>query len=365
MKILLIITGMGVGGAERQVCDLADAFAKKGHKVKIVGLDNTQQIKPFNEQITLEMLNMEKSPVGFFKAYWRLVSIIKEFQPDVVHSHMFHANIMARLLRLTISIPKLICTAHSNNEGGKLRMALYRYTNFLSDQNTNVSQSAVEAFIEKQAVKKGQMFAMPNGIDTDKFHKNLEARNKLRNELAINDDEYAFLAVGRLNEAKDYPNLLKAFQLVSQQKENAKLFIVGQGKLKDELETLSNTLGLTQKVNFLGLRKDISDLMNIADTYVLSSHYEGLAIVVGEAMSSEKVVIATNCGGPKEILGNSGYLIPKQNYHILAETMLKTMDLLNEEKEKLGKQAREYIVKNYSLDAVSDKWLEIYKGNHA
>ncbi|MGL5947829.1 MAG: glycosyltransferase [Aeromonas sp.] len=118
MKILLIITGLGMGGAERQVCDLADQFAAKGHEVLLISMTGETVNRPLSAKIEVVELRMAKTPLGFIKAYSKTRNLIKKFKPDVVHSHMVHANLFSRLLRLTTRFKKLICTAHSSNEGG-------------------------------------------------------------------------------------------------------------------------------------------------------------------------------------------------------------------------------------------------------
>lgn len=363
MKILFLITGLGVGGAERQVCDLADKLAQKGHSIKIVSLASKVEmgVLPKEPSIDVQYLNMDKNPLSFLYIYLKLRGLIRAFQPDIVHSHMFHANIMARMLRLFVPFPKLICTAHNTNEGGQLRMLMYRLTNHLAELNTNVSQEAVDAFVSKKAIKKNQMVAISNGIDTINFNRNEKFKLELRDELDIDTLSYVFLAVGRLNEQKDYPNLLNAFSIVKQQKNHVLLLIAGIGELESELKELSSKLGLTDSVKFLGLRRDIPKLMNIADTYVMSSHFEGLPLVLGEAMACENVIVATDCGGTREIIDKNGFLVPIRNSQALAEKMLETMDLSQEQREVLGKNAREHIIKNYSLDAIIEKWLEIYR----
>lgn len=363
MRILYIITGLGMGGAERQVCDLADELSNLGNDVRLVALNSKEEAKTFPKAspVQIDFLEMTKNPIGLIKAIFALKKIIHTFQPDIVHCHMFHANIVGRLTRLFVKFPKLVCTAHNTNEGGNSRMLAYRYSNWLSDLNTNVSEEAVEAFVKRQAVKIGQMIAMPNGIDTERFKKNEVCRDKLRQELVLNNS-FIFLAVGRLEEQKDYPNLLNAFKLVNQDNTATKLVIVGTGVLESELKQLAQDLGISDNVIFLGLRKDIPEIMNIADTYVLSSKYEGLPLVLGEAMATENLVVATDCGGTKEMIGESGFLVEPQNHIALSVAMKKSMVLPAKEEDQMGKKAREHIVLNYSLSEVAKKWISLYKG---
>lgn len=102
-KITLIITGLGMGGAERQVCDLADQFSAKGHEVLLIAMTGEALNRPQSTKIEVVELGMAKTPIGFIKAYWKTRRLIKQFKPDVVHSHMVHANLFARLLRCIYS----------------------------------------------------------------------------------------------------------------------------------------------------------------------------------------------------------------------------------------------------------------------
>ncbi|WP_305369643.1 glycosyltransferase [Photobacterium leiognathi] len=119
VRIVLIITGLGMGGAERQICDLSDELHELNNDIIIISLTGKTIVKPNHSSIKIIELNMQKSLIGLFKALWKCRSILKEYNPDVIHSHMIHGNIFARLLRLFTKMPMLVCTAHSTNEGGK------------------------------------------------------------------------------------------------------------------------------------------------------------------------------------------------------------------------------------------------------
>lgn len=95
MKICLVTTGLGVGGAEKQVCDLADVYEQKENEVIIISLTGSSQIKPISNNIRIYSFNMQKNFFSLFTTYVKVRSIIKRFSPDVVHSHMLHANIFA------------------------------------------------------------------------------------------------------------------------------------------------------------------------------------------------------------------------------------------------------------------------------
>lgn len=361
MKVLYLVTGLGVGGAEKVVVGLADAMKLKGYDVLLVSLTGESKILPKNSAIEVVNLSM-RSSLDFLKALKKLGKIIENFNPDIIHSHMYHANVLARIAHLFHKRPKLICTAHSANEGGIIRSLIYRSTNFLSDVFTNVSQEAVDAFIAKKIVKKGQMISVPNGINLNDFYKDLSSRAKYRNDLQINDDEFVFLAIGRLDQSKDYPNLLNAFASLTKTNLKVRLLIVGDGILKDSLLELTKELKLSDKVTFLGLRSDINSLLNSTDAFVLSSAWEGFSLVVLEAMLCEVCVVATDSGGPNEVLGGLGVLVPIKDSEALMKGMLKISMMSSEERKEMGKLLCERAHELFSIDAIIDRWIEIYFG---
>lgn len=334
-----------------------------GHDVSIISLIHEPVISPTSASVNIFSLNMKKTPFGLVRALVHARTIAQKIQPDVVHSHMIHANLFARLLRIIAPIKRLICTAHSTNEGGSLRMLGYRVTDFLSDLNTNVSKEAVDCFIQKKASNSKKMIPMLNGINTRKFIFNNHGREKIRAELNIKNECFLFLSVGRLSEEKDYPNLLNAYSLVVSEYPNALLAIVGKGELEDKLISLAEKLQIRDKVFFLGLRRDIPDLMSAGDCFVLPSKYEGFGLVVAEAMLCECLVVATNCGGVAEVLAGNGFLVEPCNSLALAESMLKAINLSKESKNECVKNAKNHILSFCSLDAIAIEWIEIYQGN--
>ena len=360
-KIVFIITGLGMGGAERQVCDLADQFSQKGHQVLLIAMTGEIINRPTSDKVKVVTLNMVKSFWGFIRTYRQVSKLIKQFKPDVVHSNMVHANIFSRLLRLTVPFPKLICTAHNTNEGSRIRMLAYRLTDRLCDISTNVSQEAVDAFVAHGAVRPGRMLAMYNGIDTEKFIFDTNSRIRLRNELNIDENVSLLLAVGRLNHQKDYPNLLTAFQKLIAEGSLAQLAIIGCGEEQAKLTVIVAEFGLNDRVHFLGLRRDVEKWMSAADVFVLSSAWEGFGLVVAEAMACERIVVATDCGGVREVVGDCGILVPPKNSGALAKGLEYGLRVSQESAKEQGQLARERIITCYSLSAQAERWLELYQ----
>lgn len=363
MNILYLITGLGGGGAEKIVADLADEMSLDGHQVKIAYLKGNMLVRPKNEKIEIIYLGLENL-FSIFYAFLKFRRLIFDFRPDVVHAHMVHANIFARISRIFFTFPRLICSAHSNNEGGHLRMLAYKYTHHLADLTTNVSFNASNNFEKKKAVPKGGINTVYNGIDLNKFKKK-HNNVSLKKELGIDQNIPVFLSVGRFNDVKDFPNLLTAFSILKNNpifnEKQPILLIAGDGELREKIESMIKSLNLNSDVKLLGRRNDIPDLLNISDFFVLSSKYEGLPTVIIEAMACEIYVIATDCGGSAEIMGGTGKLIPVQNSVALANAFDHVLKLDQSQILNNNKMARIRVEEMFSLKKSVSEWLKLYE----
>jgi glycosyltransferase involved in cell wall biosynthesis len=300
------------------------------------------------------------------RPFLRLARLIRVWRPEIVHSHMVHANILARIVRPLVRVPVLVCTAHTIDErgrkgSGRLREFLYRLTDPFCDLTTQVSQAGLERYIQVGAVPRHKIRYIPNGVDTERFKPNLKDRLKVRKELGV--DGFAWLAVGRFDPPKDYPNMLQAFARVVRERSHTTLLIAGDGPLRKAMESMALDLGISGYVRFLGIRRDVSQLMNAADAYVMSSSWEGMPMVLLEASATGLPIVATDVGGNREVVldGITGFLVPPRNPEALAEAMLRMMDLPEEKRREMGKAAHKHIEENFSLDRVVDMWEALYK----
>lgn len=357
MKILYVITGLGLGGAEKIVCDLADQMLKAGHEVKIAYLTGDKVITP--KSLNIEIIYLGLSGINsFVSASLKYRQLLRKFCPDVVHAHMVHANIFTRLNRIGAKVPRLISSAHSNNEGGRNRMLAYRVTHHLADYTTNVSNNACENFRRLKAIPNNDIHVVYNGVDINKFSYH-------SNKIPKIDNKKTFIAVGRFHEAKDYPNLIRAYSLLLKDENSLQVIlkIIGQTdeSIYPNVSKLIESENLNNKVVIMGKRDDIPTLLSQADFLVLSSKYEGLPTVVIEAMASGTFVIGTDCGGTAEIMGDTGILVPTQDSQALAQAMHQALNLTNEQIEVNNKRARKRIEELFSLEKSVEKWLEIYE----
>jgi len=317
-------------------------------------------------KIPVKCLNFEEG-LNKYKFIILLGQKIKAFHPDLVHTHMYHANIAARITRLFYKMPVLINTIHNIDESGhwlkqRIRLLIYRLTNSLCDLVTQVSKAGVKKYLSTKAVSADRLLYVPNGIQFSNHSISAGEKSQLKANLSIND-HFVFLAIGSLTKQKDYPNLLHAFKMASKGSKEIVLLIAGGGPLERELKSLVSFYNIEDKVIFLGIRDDVPSLLQIADVFVMSSAWEGMPIVLLEAAAARLPIVTTDVGGNNEVVinGENGYLVPPRNAQALAEAMLKMYRLNDPERCKFGEFGFNFVKKNYSLEAITNKWESIYE----
>ena len=363
-RIMFIVNCLDIGGAEVQVMRLAQGMIKRGWQVSVVSLIPLGPLAPPLKASGAEVFTLSMRPgVPNPTAIVRLRRIIRRVRPDVVHSHIIHANILTRITRLFARIPVLVCTAHNLVETGRVLESCYRFTDRLGDLLTNVSQAAVDRYIEIGAAPKDRIRFMPNGLDLAAFPCDPVERMRLRKQLAC-DDRFVWLAVGRFRVQKDYPNMLRAFAAASaDQPDRSVLLIAGSGPTEAEARQLAESLKLNDRARFLGIRSDVPALMNMADGFLLSSAWEGMPLVLQEAAASKLPIVATDVGGNREVAldGRSAFLVPPRDSSALAGAMRRMMDLPAAQRSKMARAGFDHVVSHYDIDGVLDRWESIYQ----
>ena len=337
MRLVLLTTNLAMGGAEKQVAELAARVATQGWSVHVVSL-----VKPTAFVKELENACVNVHSPGLLK----IPSLIRALQPDVLHAHMFHANVLARILRLALPIPVVINTLHSLAESSRKsdviwrRDFAYRVTAFLPDMTVAVSQAAAERHIQAGCVDRNRVQVIPNGIDTAVFRPAESGAPR----------EFTWLSVGRLHWKKDYPTLLKAFAELPR----GRLLIAGAGPEEAELRGMAPA-----RAEFLGQRSDTPELMRSADAFVLSSVIEGLPVVLLEAAASGLPAVATDAGGVRET--EPAFLAPTKDPAALARAMAALMEMPEAKRLELGREARARAVANWDWSVIVERWLKLYR----
>ena len=364
MRVMFLSTSMGMGGADKQLLSAAQLMHAQGHAVCIVSLTELgpMGLEARSQGIRTESLDMRRGvpdPRGLI----RLIRLVRAWKPDVLHSHMVHANLMARAVRLFARVPVIVSTIHNIYEGGPLWMAAYRVSNGLVDHMTIISEAAADRFVKEGIVPRDLLTCVPNGVDTERFRQVAPGtREALRSSIGV-DDRFVWLAVGRFEIAKDYPNMLHAFAQVCQRDSNAVLLLVGHGSLQQETESLAQSLGLGDRIRFLGVRSDVPEVMAAADGYVMSSAWEGMPIALLEAGAAGLPIVATRVGGNHEVVrdGESGFLVPPRDAAALGQAMLRLMEQAPERRRDMGERGREHVRVHYGLGRVVERWQDLYR----
>jgi len=360
-RVTYVLTHLAYGGAETQVVELCRHVQRLGWQPSIVSL-----MAPSGLTERLEELGVPFSDLAIPRGrlHPRLVTglrrEIRRLQPTVLHSHTLPANFAARAVRPLVSVPVMVTSAHNIWEGGFLRMLFYRMTDRLTDLTTNCSEAAVQRYVDIKAAPADRIRYMPNGIDIDRFAPDPERRRALRGELSLGS-AFTFLAVGRMTEQKDWPNLLDA--AVDALRPEDRLLVVGDGELHDDVAAGISHRGLDDRVKMLGVRTDIPDLMRAADAYVMSSAWEGLPIVLLEASAAGLPMIATRVGGNDQIVrpGRSGWLVPPRSSEALAQAMIAARSLPEQARAMMGVDARAHVARSYSMAAIAREWVALYE----
>jgi len=346
--IAIVVSGLERGGAETQAADLARSLARRGWEVAVFAF------RPGALEADLRAAGV---PVHVLGPASLLVHLAR-LKPAIVHAHLFHANLAARLARLLCPIPVVISTVHSMAESSRRsgavgrRDLLYRLTDSLADATVFVSSASAARHIAAGAVSKRRARVIPNGIDTARFRPDPSLRAEARAALGL-AGRFAWLAAGRLMWKKNYPLLLQA---MAGQPE-ATLFIAGEGPDGDRLRRLA-----LPNVRFLGARQDLPALMNACDGFVLSSAVEGLPMVLLEAAASGLPQVSTAAGGVPEVVihGRTGLVVPLGDAAALAAAMARLEAMPPEERASMARAAREHAISHFDLASVTSAWENLY-----
>ena len=368
-KLMLVVTTLSLGGgAEAQVIDMALGFKHRGWDVEIVSLlDPEPPVPDFSGTgVRVHSLGMRRG-VADPCAVLRLRSIVRQSRPDVVHSHMTHANLLTRVARVFAKMPALICTLHGykmysvRSNASATREFAHRLSDRLADMTTVVCQAAADRYARVKVAPPHKLMVVPNGIRTSIYRPDDKLRSAERRSLNLGD-EFVWLAAGRLEMVKDFDSMLRAFASALDADPWQTLLIAGEGSLRETLEQTAEALGIADNVRFLGYRADVASLMRAADAYVMSSIFEGMPLALLEAGASELPVVATRVGGNAETMieGRSGILVPPQNHVELGRAMRQVVEMTPEDRRAMGRAGGEFVRGKYSLDVVLDHWEGLY-----
>jgi glycosyltransferase involved in cell wall biosynthesis len=360
-RILLLSTSLGLGGADRQILYLAHALLAHQYEVRLVSMTTLGEMgsQAVAEGLPIISLDMKRGQADW-QGFQRLVSLLQNWQPHLLTSFMYHANLLGRLAGKWAGTPLVVTSIRSERNGSALRDWLMRLTNWMDHRCTTNSQQVAHSLGERGLLPREKLTVIPNGVDIAALTAPTDERARLRNELGLAATEFVWLAIGRLLPQKDYPSLLQAFQPLANAP--ARLLIAGRGPLLDELQQQARQLGIAAQVTFLGVRQDIASLLAATDGFVLSSAWEGMPNAVMEALAAATPVVATQVGGVSELVetGKTGFLVPAGDPSALAHAMQHLMTLPLEQRQQMGLRGRDHVAAHFTLGAMADRWMALY-----
>lgn len=360
MRIVYLLTSLSIGGAERQAVALAAWMEKRGHQVALLVL-GPREAEEWPTTLRTVHLNLRRAPAEMLAGMLKAGQFLREFRPELVHSHGFHGNLAARLLKLALRRATVVSTIHNVYEGGRMRMWAYRWTDRLSRRTVAVSGAVRDRFTATGAVAAKRCCVLPNAVEESELAPDPERRVAVRAQMGAGN-AFVWLAAGRLAPGKDYPNLLRAFARVRAERHDAQLWIAGRDLrgARGALEELAAELKL-EGVRWLGQRGDLPALLDAADGFVLASAWEGMPVALAEAMAMARPAVATDVGGVRELLSDCGVLVASKCPDGLARAMLGVMAGSQEERARLGCAARERILAGFTMRVRALEWESLYR----
>jgi len=353
-----------IGGSERVSADLALEFRRRGYEVVCFAFhDADGPMRTQLEEAGVRCLDMNYDS---FRGVWRRALYLWKFwrmlrreRISALHVHHTGALILcgipARLARV-----RVVMTEHAlqwRARGPLYHKLALRYCRY-ADEVTVVEPALGEYFRSELAVPAAKLHYVANGV---RLAERSAARiTPMRQRLGIAADVFAYFYIGRLDPVKDLGTLLGAFAaLPADVLSRARLYLVGDGSERALLETTRDSLGLGDRVTFLGVRTDVADVLMAADALVMSSTSEGLPMVLLEAMAAGVPCIATAVGGIPKLFGEDrGLGVPVQDAGKLAAAMAEVARS-PELRQRLVGNALTNLREHYALDAVVDRYLEL------
>jgi glycosyltransferase involved in cell wall biosynthesis len=358
MRVLYLIDTMAVGGAESLLADLARQLLKDkpGTRVEIITLYRLgMHGKRLQEEGAIPVTALHASRKYDLRLAPRLFHFIKDKDYDIIHTHLFPAGYVAGLASLLTHRPKWVYTEHScwnRRRAHRLLRPVERFVYSRFCSIIAVSGNVRSALVQWQPQLEPKVVTIPNGV--------VVPRDIRRAPAAFNGRPLRFIVVGRLVPAKGLDLLLDALSMISER--DFAVQVVGDGSQRMELERLAELYGLGNKVEFLGIRSDVQQLMQQSDCLLVPSRWEGLPMVILEAMACGLPVIATPVGGIPEVIedGVNGYLVPAESVELLAQRLEEVIDnphILR----ALGKRARKKVIDGHSIEALAAAHYSLYE----
>lgn len=357
-----LIHQLRTGGAENGIINLVNyidgdrfesavcAFVGGGAQTKRVDVRKTKLIE----------LNKAKNGNDFLLPF-RLKKQLDLWKPHILHTHAWGTLCEGYLAAKMARVPVVVHGEHGTLQQQKRNIPVQRFVWGLCTQVLSVSNSHREKIANTIGFSPKKIKVIPNGVDTSRFAPSLD-RDKNKILLGFAPRNRIIGTVGRLVKIKNQQMLIQAFATFVGSCPDAKLILVGDGPLRDELTHLASSLGITRHVHFFGRRSDVPVVLQAMDLFVLPSISEGMSNTILEAMSCGLPVVATDVGGNPEIIINNvtGRLVQSGDVDELASILTFLFDHPDRLQE-MGNSSRKHIEDNYSIHEMINNYERLYQ----
>lgn len=372
MRIAHTLRLAGIAGAELYLQRLLPALAHRGHDIHLVTLEpaaarevNTAFLERLRPAVSITRLGVGETVPGPFAAM-QLAAHLRAISPDVVNSHLVHADLATALAKVTL-LPGLVLvsTKHGYREVHQARHGLdgrlvprdaywsaLRLAQRVTDGSFAVSEGLRRLFCDAGLIEPDRISVIPHGIE----------RLPPAKAASLPAGSPRLLVVGRLNEVKGHRYALDAVALLARRYPAVHLFIAGTGPLEAALREQVTRLGIARHVSFLGFRNDVRELMAAADVVVVPSVAEGFGLVVLEAFSTRSAVVAFDAPAINEIIvpNESGLLAPPGDAAGLAEVIARLADSPRL-RQSVGERGFARLETEYTVDVMAARTLDFYR----
>ena len=354
VNVLHVITGLGIGGAERVVYSIAKSLDPARYRVIVCCLKEDGIIADEIRNSGVKVINLKSVNPWDVGSVLTLSKIIKEEEIDLVHTHVARADVIGGFAARLRGIPAISTVHHTYEpwERHPFYGGIYRKTLNSFDRVIAVSEAEREYLIRWGNLKPEKITVIYNGVDVSEY------------EVAPGKDNRKIVGtIARLDSIKGHRYLLKAAKKVIEVMPETKFLIVGDGPERETLEALTIDMGIKEHVIFTGWRKDIPDVLSGVDIFVLPSLKEGLGLAILEAMAAKKAVIATDVDGIREVVedGVTGVLV-SSSYDIkgLASAIIRLLSN-PEESRAMGLKGYERVNSSFSILRMKEGITEVYE----
>lgn len=366
VRILFVIQGLGVGGAEQQLLCLVRNLNAARYFSYVCPVSPIMDLQSELEQAGARIVRIQKGFRFDLSFPFKLARFIRREEIQIVHTYLTSGNAWGRLAALLSGTSPVLVTAERSVEDWKRGPYLW-LDNLLAPFTDLIlaNSEAVRAFVKRTVrLRSGQCQVIYNGLDLARFDAyRTEAKVQwVRDELGLEGSTLVVGTVANLTPHKNYLNFLQAAQRVKAAQPGVRFVIVGEGPLREVLEQMADRLGLGNDVLFLGRRMDVPVLLSLFNVFVLASDREGFANVILEAMAAGKPVVTTAVGGNAEAIleGQTGFLVPPSDPQALAAAVVRLLgdkDLARE----MGRRGRRRVEHEFTLARMVQQTEAVYE----